>query len=181
MELFVAFDLDQAAKAFLGRAATQMPAWQDCGGWRFEAIEKYHVTLLYLGKNRDAAPIIEALNRVALPRFTLTLGGVGTFDSPDWGVAWAGISGQMAQLHQLKEAVDQAMEGAGIPVPKRPYIPHVTLAFTPPKVLPDLEKGFMWPDEPFPPIPVDAFGLYAVADKADGQHFKLLHTFPLMP
>ncbi len=179
MELFVAFDLDQAAKAFLGRAARQMQAWQECDGWRFEAAEKYHVTLLYLGKNRDPAPIIEALARIAIPRLTLTVGGVGTFDNPDWGVVWAGVSGQMTQLHQLKGAVDGAMEGAGIPVPRRPYIPHVTLAFTPPKVLPELEKGFEWPAEPFPAIPVNTFGLYAVTSGADGQHFELIHTFPL--
>lgn len=98
---------------------------------RWVAGERWHVTLAFLGEvNPDRVPaLIGRIDEVAAahaPLEGLRLEGAGTFR----GVLWLGIT--PAERHsaadRLARAVQREMRDAGIPVERRPWRAHLTIA-----------------------------------------------------
>lgn len=94
-----------------------------------------HLTLHFLGdmplsEAEDGARTVlhDALARVRHEPFTIALRGTGVF--PPRGrptVLWAGVA-ETAPLITLHAALGAALQACGLPVERRPYLPHVTLA-----------------------------------------------------
>ncbi len=91
-----------------------------------------HLTLRFLGEvppgRLDAivAAIDEAVT--ATPPFDLTLDGVGAFPSSDRPrVVWVGAAEGGPATVALADRVAAALEGAGFPRERDPFVPHVTL------------------------------------------------------
>jgi 2'-5' RNA ligase len=66
---------------------------------------------------------------VARAPFTLTFGGIGVF--PPRGkpsVLWLGVSGGAGEAIALQQELATRMERLGIPLERRPFHPHLTLA-----------------------------------------------------
>ena len=93
------------------------------GARRLTAMEKWHITLAFLGEARpDRLP--GALAGVAVPKGReLRIRGGGSFHRR---VTWAGVDGQ---LGDVAADVRAALAGAGVPCDTKPFTPHLTVMY----------------------------------------------------
>ncbi len=96
--------------------------------------EQIHLTLVFLGKIDDTQlSVLEQAIRTTAARtspFNLAISALGVF--PKSGaprVLWAGVSEEKS-LMELHRMLSEKIAELGIPVEKRPYRPHLTLART---------------------------------------------------
>ncbi|MER5888013.1 RNA 2',3'-cyclic phosphodiesterase [Streptomyces sp. NPDC001941] len=105
------------------------PAYQAHPRMRWNRIEDWHVTLLFLGElPATTVPLLcapLAALAAARPPLSLALRGGGHFDER---VLWSGIDGDVAGLHQLGADVRAAVREQGVPFQDRLLRPHLTLA-----------------------------------------------------
>lgn len=106
------------------------------------AVERWHLTLVFLGDQPAAAPFESAVAEVA-PRhapFRLRLEGGGSFGA----ATWAGVGGDVDALHRLQGDVADSCRGAGAELERRRYRPHLTVGRGLPKHLLDGYAGPGW-------------------------------------
>ncbi len=152
-------------------------------GARWHAPENFHITLAFIGDvDEDTAERAdEALSAIRADAFTLSLHGVGHFaQGKHPNVLWAGVEKSDALFH-LQEKVCRALEAARIPLEKRKYAPHVTLArlkHTDTSML----AGFLQEHGLFSsaPFKVDGFNLYQSHLTKNGSDYAVLKTYPLL-
>src|SRR5258708_10266893 len=136
MRLFVAVTPPQAALVELDAAAAALRA--DWPGLRWAGLDKWHVTLAFLGEVADER-LADLRTRLARASgrhhaLRLSIGRGGAFPSPAKArVLCAHIHGDpqaMSDLRRLAESVAAAARRAGAPPPHegRRYPPHVTLS-----------------------------------------------------
>ena len=110
---------------------------------RLTPIERWHVTLAFLGEvDAERLPEIErALALVTVPKGTqLRLRGGGRFGKGRSTVLWAGIDGDLGELHR------DVCERLGLP--DRDFTPHLTVAYRDDPVVRlalDSHAGPSWP------------------------------------
>ena len=123
MRLFVAIALPDSLRSQLSGLCSGLP------GARWVPPENLHLTLRFIGEveGHDAEDIDAALSGIRLPRFPLTLSGVGDFGGERLRSVWVGIEPN-DMLDRLQAKVEQAVQRAGQPPEKRKFKPHVTLA-----------------------------------------------------
>ncbi|WP_199516992.1 RNA 2',3'-cyclic phosphodiesterase [Nucisporomicrobium flavum] len=93
---------------------------------RLTGIEKWHVTLAFLGEVApESRPEVErALDTVQVPRGReLRIRGGGGFGRR---VTWAGVDGQ---LGEVAADVRAALVAAGLPSDDKPFTPHLTVMY----------------------------------------------------
>jgi 2'-5' RNA ligase len=102
------------------------------GGPAWAAVERWHLTLLFLGAVPPdvVAPLSERVGEAvaAGPPMTLRLAGGGRFGSlrrPQ--VLWAGLTGDVDALTAMAARLARAARGLRLPVEDRPFRPHLTL------------------------------------------------------
>lgn len=130
MRLFIALPVSEAIRE--GCRALQDKGREQGLSMRWCRPEQMHLTLVFLGKI-DASRLnaLEHMLRSIMARtasFGLEISGLGIF--PKSGkprVLWAGISEEQA-LMRLQGILSEEVGKLGIPVEKRPYRPHLTLA-----------------------------------------------------
>lgn len=98
---------------------------------RWVPSERWHVTLAFLGevdpdRLPDLAARLDALAAEHAPLEGLRLSGAGTFR----GVLWFGVepTERHSPADRLARAVQREMRAAGIPIERRPWRAHLTLA-----------------------------------------------------
>lgn len=120
LRLFVGIDLPPELKlqVSLLTAGVLGAKWVDPGN--------YHVTVRFIGEvgEGEAADIDEALARIRVPRFDLTLATIGHFGRR---MLWVGIERSPA-LQRLHEKIESALSRLGYAPEERRFTPHVTLA-----------------------------------------------------
>jgi RNA 2',3'-cyclic 3'-phosphodiesterase len=124
MRLFVAIPLPDPLRSRLRSLCSGLP------GARWVSPENLHLTLRFIGEveGHDAEDIDAALSGIHLPRFPLTLAGVGDFGAGRrLRSVWVGVEAN-GMLERLQGKVEQAVQRAGQPPEKRKFKPHVTLA-----------------------------------------------------
>ncbi len=90
--------------------------------------DNFHLTLGFLGDASDA--MVDELHlsldgmRMVLP--ALTLRGLGQFGGASPRVVWVSVD-EIGSLGKLHTRLKNVARGAGFEVPKRKFIPHVTL------------------------------------------------------
>jgi 2'-5' RNA ligase len=131
LRLFVAIDLPQEIKEYIGRGVDFSGKEEE--GVRWVHTRQLHLTLKFLGHQREELlPGISAsLRRIAeeAPPMRLKVDGCGSFPRPEKGrVLWLGIEGDDEALILLAKKIDRAMVKFGIPREKRSFKSHVTLA-----------------------------------------------------
>ena len=129
MRLFIALNLPKKERQRIERAAR--PLRDEGRPIRWVDIEKYHVTLKFLGAVRSdrAAKIQDAIERVAgsTKSFTMELGGFGAFPTirrPS--TIWLGVKAS-PELRCLKQDLEWALGDCGFEAETRAFHPHVTL------------------------------------------------------
>jgi 2'-5' RNA ligase len=99
------------------------------GGLRLTAIDKWHVTLAFLGEvPAERLPDVErALDAVIVPKdVELRLRGGGQFGQGRSSVLWANVDGDLGPLHA---DVHEKLDAAGLPHDDREFTPHLTVAY----------------------------------------------------
>ena len=120
MRLFVAIRLSEELRAPLLRVQDAMRARGLRGNYTPE--ENLHLTLAFLGECPDAAPVLDALQRVSFTPFALELEGIGRFGE----LWWAGVK-DSAALESVARRVRRALAEGGIPFDRKRFAPHITL------------------------------------------------------
>ena len=123
MRLFLAFPIpsDQSRALAKLRRARQ--------GWRWIDEDSFHLTLAFLGEvgRAEAEDLDAALSAMTIVPPEITLSGIGHFGSRAPRAVWVG-AGPSQPLADLAERVTGAARRSGIPVERRKFVPHVTLA-----------------------------------------------------
>ena len=145
--------------------------------------ENLHLTLVFLGELPASvlADVDLALGAVRAPGFPLALAGVDLFGGAKARMAYAGVAPSPALVH-LQAQVETAARNAGVAVPARRYMPHVTLARLPERIenRERLERavaaraGYAGPT-----FAVEAFHLYRSHLGRGGSIYEELARYPL--
>jgi 2'-5' RNA ligase len=134
MRLFIAIDLDEAARAAIGDEQRRLKGaiGETQSSIKWVRPDHMHLTLVFLGEVPEAhAPaIVDAINEpVTQAPFDLGFGGLGVF--PPRGapnVLWVGaVAGAKESIELQRELADR-VERLGVAVERRPFHPHLTLA-----------------------------------------------------
>ncbi|MGH1347495.1 MAG: RNA 2',3'-cyclic phosphodiesterase [Nannocystales bacterium] len=151
-------------------------------GARWEAPEKLHLTLRYLGDvdGGQRAALDECLRSVRAPSFSLTVRGCGHF--PPRGEPrslWLGLADSPA-LQRLHDQLESAIRSAGFEADARGFVPHITLArlkrSPSKKVAAWLGMHALWDA---PPFEVESFTLYSSILRATGSRYTPEAHYPL--
>jgi 2'-5' RNA ligase len=103
----------------------------DGHGLRWMPVGQRHLTLQFLGRVDDDAPLVAALAGMGatVAPFTLGLAGGGAFPSPRRAsVLWLGVQQGSDELAALATALTGATAPLGFEPEDRPYRAHLTLA-----------------------------------------------------
>lgn len=146
--------------------------------------EQLHLTLAFLGEQPD--DLVEAahwaLSDLRAPALTLRLGGLGVWGERTPGALWAGVR-EEGPLRALRSRVLSALYGAGIPLERRRFRPHVTLARLGP-LGPEEDARLAralarWDAFPCPPWEVRDMGLWRSTLRRGGAVHDELARYPL--
>lgn len=126
MRLFFALTFSPAARAALRQAQERLRAF--ALGARYPGEEALHLTLAFLGETPEprAPQLGELLAALPAPPLALWFSQAGPL-SPEEGL-WALFPEECPALFALQGELAARLEGAGFPLPRRPFRPHVTLA-----------------------------------------------------
>jgi 2'-5' RNA ligase len=173
--LFVAVDLPEAV---IGELAKIRPLATP-GVKRIEP-EQMHLTLHFLG-DADVQATATALEEVDVPKFRLTLNGVGQFAAGDRSaILWAGVI-VTPELKQLHTAVGQALARQRFQPESRPYSPHITLARCKPGAMIHLMDRYLADNAKFQiaDVPITRFSLYSSVPLRHGRDYRCERSFSL--
>lgn len=121
--LFTAIELPEETRAELHRLHIPLP------GARWVKQQDYHLTLRFAGDigNGVANEFAANLASIDAEAFDIRLAGVGAFGGNDPNIVFAAVEPN-SKLEALARAHEKAARNAGLPVEKRPFKAHVTLA-----------------------------------------------------
>ncbi len=172
---FVALDLPETVQAALARVSARLSEG------RIVEPENLHLTLVFLGEIDDLTleEVHDGLGAVHASGFALRIGGLGVFGGEAPRALWAGVAADAALSH-LQAKVAQAARRAGAEVPRRRFVPHVTLArFRPGRDAPPTRVLADHAGIALAPFPVRQFGLYASHLSGHGAAYEELARYPL--
>jgi RNA 2',3'-cyclic 3'-phosphodiesterase len=174
--LFVALELPELVRDHLVLVQGGIP------GARWEAKDKLHLTLRYVGEvdGGMARRIAEALRGVHGDPFILELAGVGHF--PPRGrprALWVGVD-DPEPLHALHERLERTLTKLGLEPETRKFAPHVTIARL--RNAPERRVAeFMAHHALLRPTPfeVNAFALVSSVRGPSGSKYRVEESFTL--
>ena len=110
--------------------------------WR--PIENFHITLRFFGSvpRELAIELDQAIAEIPSEALKLTVRGCGYFGKREPRAVWAGVE-ETEPLLALAGACERVARQLGLPAEKRPYRPHITLAYchgTQPEEAADFER-----------------------------------------
>jgi 2'-5' RNA ligase len=150
-------------------------------GARWIDPENYHITLRFIGDIDEptADEIADGLARVARPRFTLSLDGLGAFGSRKPHAVFAAVKSSPA-LKELQAEHERIIQRTGLQPERRKFTPHVTLARLKGASEPDIAaylglRGEFRTD----PFPVGRFVLMSSRASRGGGPYVTEEAYPL--
>jgi 2'-5' RNA ligase len=169
MRLFTAIDIPAEMMDQLGEFLARL---RPLANLRWSSVENLHVTTKFIGEWPEAR--LEEMKTSLLgvkqtEPIRVSIRGVGWFpDLRHPTVFWAGVDGG-EPLAKLARSTEQAVSKIGVPMEKRAYSPHLTLARVKYSVpLEDLLNSAGDPD--FGAFQATSFSLYV---SANGKYSKL--------
>jgi 2'-5' RNA ligase len=134
MRLFVAIDLDEAARESIAQEQHRLMRvfGRQERSLRWVRTDQMHLTLVFIGNVDEARAdgIREMMgSELPLPPFVLAFAKTGVF--PPHGapnVLWLGVARGAEEAVELQRAVVDRLVPLGVERERRPYYPHLTLA-----------------------------------------------------
>lgn len=177
LRLFAALPVPASISAPLVRLQKDLPG----ASWRPE--ENFHITLCFYGEITEmrARDLDELLGEIEMDAFELAVEGMGWFGRREPTAVWARIR-ESDELRALSSQCERAARRLGIALEKRPFTPHITLAYchaTP------LDAARAWTEahqthrsEPFP---ATHFHLYSSTSPRSGgpSRYTAVADYPL--
>lgn len=120
MRLFIAIRLSEEMKKALVACMHDLKK-QGVDG-NYVPAQNLHMTLAFIGEYDDPSKVKEAIRRVPLPEFRLTLSEKGNFGN----ILWAGVKGNQKLKTYVKD-LRAALSEEGIPFDNEKFVPHITL------------------------------------------------------
>ena len=120
MRLFIAIRLSEEMKKVLVACMHDLKK-QGVDG-NYVPAQNLHMTLAFIGEYDDPSKVKEAIRRVPLPEFRLTLSEKGNFGN----ILWAGVKGNQKLKAYVKD-LRSALDVEGIPYDRDKFVPHITL------------------------------------------------------
>jgi 2'-5' RNA ligase len=181
MRLFVALEIPSAVRENFAALLNSLRAVSPQTRW--VRPENLHVTLKFIGEVAEArlAAVRSALSSVRSEQpATVEFRGLSFFPDEKYPrVFWAGIKAS-SNLKTLAADIDMATEKLGIPLEKRPFSPHLTLArFEPPR-LPEKLRGTVQEnaERDFGSLRTGQFHLIESKLKPSGAEYTTVESFP---
>ncbi len=121
--LFTALEIPRSVALSLSLLRGGLP------GARWIDVENYHITLRFIGDvdGRTADEIVDRLDRIDRPEFSISLTGTGSFGGKKPHSVWAGVS-PAPEMTALQAEIERICQRLGLPPDPRKFSPHVTLA-----------------------------------------------------
>ncbi len=145
--------------------------------------DQLHLTLKFIGEVEGSRflDIQDALGEIFLPKFSLSLKGVGTF--PPRGiphVLWVGVE-PGERIIPLRNSIERTLAVINIPRDKKKFTPHMTLARLKDCPIPRLQE-FLAGNAFFhsPEFPVENFHLYSSKLTQKGALHSHERSYPLI-
>lgn len=89
--------------------------------------ENFHLTLSFLGETESIDTVVQIMNRLEFPVFSLMLKGIGSFCSDQKGkTIWVGVE-YSEQLQSLQRTLERSLLESGYSLEMRAFQPHITL------------------------------------------------------
>ena len=131
MRVFLAIELDSETRSTLETFQRELQELLPPINW--VRPQSWHLTVKFLGEIEESQlePIQRAVEEAACHGtcFSLRIEGFGGFPHLRMPrVLWAGVSGQVDELHLLALHVDETLSPLGFPSESKPFRAHLTLA-----------------------------------------------------
>ena len=140
-----------------------VPLQKGVSGASWRPRENFHITLRFFGDvdTHLAYDLDAALGEIQAPQMKLALAGAGWFGQREPRAVWAGVAYD-EELAKLAGQCERVARRLGLPVEKRKFLPHVTLAYCH-GTLPEEAARFAASHEGFstPEFWADRFHLYS--------------------
>lgn len=120
MRLFIAVDFDQDVNAALQKTVGQAKSAGVTGNFTRDA--NFHMTLAFLGEQRDPEAAIDALKQLAFEPFEIEMEGVNHCKD----LYYVNVQ-DSKDLEETARIVRVALEENGIYFDPKPFKPHITL------------------------------------------------------
>lgn len=176
IRLFVALDIPERVRVEVEGIGRSIP------NARPVPADQLHLTLKFIGEVEGSIflDIRDALREILLPKFSISLKGVGTF--PPRGtprILWAGVA-PMEGIAALRNSIERTFAAIDIPRDKKKFTPHLTLARLnncPINRLQQILAGnaFLQTSD----FPVESFHLYSSQLTRKGAIHTLESSYPL--
>lgn len=103
---------------------------KDLAGARWRPEENFHITLCFYGdlSHNQARDLDGMLGEISAPVFEVALEGTGWFGRREPTAVWARVR-ETDELRGLAAACERAARRLGLALERRPFTPHVTLAY----------------------------------------------------
>jgi RNA 2',3'-cyclic 3'-phosphodiesterase len=133
MRLFVAIDLDEAARGAIAREQMRLASalGERRSSVRWVHPDRMHLTLAFIGEvpEEQGRALAETIGRpIAAAPFEMTLQGAGVF--PPHGpprALWVGVTDGADRLAALHEEITRRVAALGVSLESRPFAAHLTL------------------------------------------------------
>lgn len=124
LRLFAALPIPDDVAEPLARLQRGVP------GARWSPRENFHITLRFFGEMDEtkADDLDRELEAIVADPFEIALKGAGHFGGGEPHALWLGVASN-PPLESLARKCDAAARRAGLALEKRPYTPHLTLAY----------------------------------------------------
>lgn len=150
---------------------------------RWQTDAQLHATLAFIGEveRHQAEAVAAALARLSAPPLALRFGSFGTFETRGRVSAlWIGLE-PAEPIAALAARVSSALLPAGVPLPTRRFVAHVTLARFPARGVPPAALLRFLADRQPPALPfrMDEAILFESRLGRSGAHYEPLLAVPL--
>ncbi len=130
MRTFIGIDFNKELKNEIFNLQLNMKDFAAKGRWKY--IDNFHLTLKFLGDINQAQKnlIDEVLRSICANTapFSLSIDDLGRFSGKaNIRVLWLGLNGDLKQLSQLHQSIDNSLEPLGFKKDTRAYSPHITI------------------------------------------------------
>jgi 2'-5' RNA ligase len=127
---FISFDTPEPIRAKIITVQNELQKTE--ADIRWESIDKFHVTIKFLGDVEDALlpHVIEDIKTTLndFTPFNVTYVGIGAFpNNRNPRIIWAGCKNVDGTLLTLKQSLDGCLVLRGFPIDHRTFQPHITL------------------------------------------------------